>query len=120
MSARRVTPSRVVISASRSIFTVPSTASCPSLHRHSEMRGNRAPAVLCGQAVLVAVDLLIRGAFVHDGTGSPAYTADVAIHGGRIAAIGSAATAEPAAQGIDASGPAPAPRFIHPPSHPHF
>src|SRR3990172_3695432 len=112
MSARRVTPSRVVISASRSIFTVPSTASCPSLHRHSEMRGNRAPAVLCVQALLGAVALLIRGAFVHDGTGSPAYTADVAIHGGRIAAAGSAAGPQAAAGGEDGRGPPRSPRLL--------
>jgi len=33
-------------------------------------------------------DLLIRGATVHDGQGSPGRTADVAVRGGRIAAIG--------------------------------
>lgn len=34
------------------------------------------------------MDLVIRGARVADGTGGPAYTADVAVHEGRIAAIG--------------------------------
>ena len=33
-------------------------------------------------------DILIRGGRVVDGTGAPAYPADVAIEGGRIAAIG--------------------------------
>lgn len=34
------------------------------------------------------MDLVLRGARVADGTGGPAYTADVAVHEGRIAAIG--------------------------------
>ncbi|MFD8288936.1 amidohydrolase family protein [Streptomyces lavendulae] len=34
------------------------------------------------------MDLVIRGARVADGTGGPSYTADVAVHEGRIAAIG--------------------------------
>ena len=33
-------------------------------------------------------DILIRGGRVVDGTGSPAYPADVAVQGGRIAAMG--------------------------------
>lgn len=34
------------------------------------------------------MDLVIRGARVVDGTGGPSYTADVAVHEGRIAGIG--------------------------------
>ena len=33
-------------------------------------------------------DILIRGGSVADGTGRPAFAADVAVSGGRIAAVG--------------------------------
>ena len=33
-------------------------------------------------------DYIIRGANIIDGSGGPAYTADLAIDGGRIAAVG--------------------------------
>ena len=33
-------------------------------------------------------DILIRGGSVADGTGRPAFAADVALSGGRIAAVG--------------------------------
>ncbi len=36
----------------------------------------------------MAHDLVIRNGMVIDGTGSPAYEADVAVEGGKIAAIG--------------------------------
>ncbi|NEC93557.1 D-aminoacylase, partial [Streptomyces sp. SID12501] len=34
------------------------------------------------------MDLVIRGARVADGTGGPSYTADVAVHEGRVVDIG--------------------------------
>jgi len=61
-------------------------------------------------------DLVIKNGLVVDGTGLPAYTADVAVQDGRIARIGR--IDEAAARTIDASGKAVAPGFIDP--HTHF
>src|SRR5271163_1411938 len=55
-------------------------------------------------------DLVIRNGSVIDGTGAAAYPADVAIAGGRIAAIGR--VREPAKQTIDAEGHVVTPGFI--------
>ena len=55
-------------------------------------------------------DVLIRGGRVIDGTGAPARSADVAVAGGRIAAVG--ALEGEAARAIDASGLVVAPGFI--------
>jgi N-acyl-D-amino-acid deacylase len=56
-------------------------------------------------------DLLIRGAQIVDGTGSPRVAGDVAITGGRIAAIGSLPNAT-ASRVIEAGGLVVAPGFI--------
>ncbi|MFL6290616.1 MAG: amidohydrolase family protein [Thermoanaerobaculia bacterium] len=56
-------------------------------------------------------DLLIRGGTVIDGSGSPAFRADVAVRDGRIAKVGDLSGAE-AARVIDASGLVVAPGFI--------
>jgi N-acyl-D-amino-acid deacylase len=56
-------------------------------------------------------DLVIRNGRIIDGTGSPWYSGDIAIQGGRIAAIGEFAQAE-AKQTIDAKGMVVAPGFI--------
>lgn len=61
-------------------------------------------------------DLLIRGARVLDGTGTPWYYADVAIKGDRIAAVGKLANAS-ATRSIDARGYYLAPGFIDAHSH---
>ena len=61
-------------------------------------------------------DLLIRNATVVDGTRAPRYEADIAVSGGRIAAIGRM-DAERAELEIDASGRVAAPGFID--SHTH-
>ena len=47
-------------------------------------------------------DLVIRGGTIVDGSGGPAYTADVAVVGDRIASIGK--HTGPAADEIDARG----------------
>jgi N-acyl-D-amino-acid deacylase len=55
-------------------------------------------------------DLVIRGGLVVDGTGAPAFPADVAVAGDRIAAVGEAH--QGAVRAIDASGLVVAPGFI--------
>ncbi|MBI2723506.1 MAG: D-aminoacylase [Chloroflexi bacterium] len=61
-------------------------------------------------------DVLIRNGSVYDGTGAPPVTADVAVVGDRIAAVGTYADAR-AALDIDASGHAVSPGFINVLSH---
>ncbi len=56
-------------------------------------------------------DYLILNGQVIDGTGSPAYRADVGVANGRIAAIGELKTA-PAGTVIDAAGKYVTPGFI--------
>ena len=56
-------------------------------------------------------DILIRGGSVADGTGRPAFAADVAVSGRRIAAVGDLRGAS-AAQVWDASGKTVTPGFI--------
>src|SRR5579875_1079561 len=62
-------------------------------------------------------DLLIKGGTVVDGSGAPGFVGDVAIKGGRIAAVG-AAVEGAAAQVVSAAGKVVAPGFIDP--HTHF
>ena len=61
-------------------------------------------------------DLLVRNATVIDGTRAPRYAADIAIQGGRIAAMGNLG-AETAEVEIDASGKVAAPGFIDAHTH---
>jgi len=61
-------------------------------------------------------DLLIRNARVIDGTGAPWFRGDVAVQGGRVAAVGSL-TGVSARESIDAAGLALAPGFIDIHSH---
>jgi N-acyl-D-amino-acid deacylase len=63
------------------------------------------------QATVPQYDLLIRNGSVIDGTGAPAFHADVAVRDGRIAAIDGALDEE-AARVIDAGGLTVAPGFI--------
>jgi N-acyl-D-aspartate/D-glutamate deacylase len=58
-----------------------------------------------------AYDVLIRGGRIVDGTGNPWFAGDVAIKGGRIAAVGNLAAAT-ATRRIDAAGRIVAPGFI--------
>lgn len=74
-------------------------------------------AAICALAVVSAgsqqpqYDLVVTGGRVIDGTGAPARRADVAISGGRIAAIG-AISRDAARETIDATGLVVAPGFI--------
>ena len=61
-------------------------------------------------------DLIIRNGTIVDGSGLPAYTADLAVEGNRITRIGR--IAESAVREIDASGKVVSPGFIDP--HTHF
>jgi N-acyl-D-amino-acid deacylase len=56
-------------------------------------------------------DLIIRNGHIIDGTGSPWYSGDVAVSGGRVAAIGSLVNVQ-AKRSIDAHGLVVAPGFI--------
>src|SRR4029078_10480052 len=58
-----------------------------------------------------AYDVLIRGGRIVDGTGNPWHAGDVAIKGGRIAAVGNLPAAT-ATRVIDASGRIVSPGFI--------
>ncbi len=66
----------------------------------------------------VMLDHLIRRATVVDGTGGPAYTADIGIRGGRIAVVAEPGTVtEVAVTSEDASGLVLAPGFVDPHTH---
>jgi len=62
------------------------------------------------------LDTLIRNGSVVDGTGTPAFLADVAIRGDRIVAVGHLPNAA-AARVIDAAGKIVCPGFIDAHSH---
>ncbi|MGD9932508.1 MAG: amidohydrolase family protein [Dehalococcoidia bacterium] len=59
-------------------------------------------------------DLVFRNATVVDGSGGPRFTADVAVSGGRISAVGEA---PPAAREVDSSGLILSPGFVDTHSH---
>jgi N-acyl-D-aspartate/D-glutamate deacylase len=63
------------------------------------------------------LDLLVRGGTVVDGSGLPAYTADVGVRDGRVTAIGRLGDVS-AAQTIDADGCVVAPGFVD--IHTHY
>lgn len=67
--------------------------------------------VLAGVRPAVALDLVIKGGRVVDGTGGPELVADVGIAGGRITLV-APKIAEAAARSIDARGLVVAPGFI--------
>jgi N-acyl-D-aspartate/D-glutamate deacylase len=58
----------------------------------------------------MALDLIIRGGTVVDGSGRPRYSADIGVKDGRIAEIGKVTT--PAARTVDADGLIVSPGFI--------
>jgi N-acyl-D-aspartate/D-glutamate deacylase len=62
------------------------------------------------------VDVILAGGQVVDGSGAPAYRADVGVEDGRIVAIGDLSAA-PAALRLDAGGGVVAPGFIDPHTH---
>ena len=59
-----------------------------------------------------AADVLIQNAHVYDGTGKPAFTADVRVHAGRITAVGPHLHPVPGETVRDAHGLSVAPGFI--------
>lgn len=62
-------------------------------------------------------DLIIRNGRVIDGAGNPPFRADVAVQGGKIAAVGLLPPETPAAQELDAAGHYVTPGFIDAHSH---
>ena len=69
------------------------------------------------QAPSRALDVLITGAMVYDGSGVPGRTADVGMRGDRIVFVGRAPAGVTATQRIDAKGLIVAPGFIDPHTH---
>jgi N-acyl-D-amino-acid deacylase len=63
----------------------------------------------------MAYDLLIKNGTIIDGTGAPRFKGDVAVQGGRIAALGK--VQGPAAGTIDAAGKVVSPGFVDPHTH---
>ena len=64
---------------------------------------------------MAAIDFVIKGAVVYDGTGAPGRLADVAVSGEKIAALGEIGESDGVV--IDATGLAVAPGFIDPHTH---
>ena len=74
--------------------------------------------LLCAATVHASAqefDLLIRGGRVADGSGNPAIFADVAVTGGRIAAIGR--VSGPAKRVVEVAGHVVAPGFVDTHTH---
>src|SRR5262245_6057033 len=69
-------------------------------------------AVWAQPAAPGAYDVIIRGGRIVDGTGNPWFAADVAIKGGRIAAVSNGLGNATASRVIDAAGLVVAPGFI--------
>ena len=61
------------------------------------------------------MDLVIRNGLIHDGTGAPAFEADVAVRNGKIAAVGPGLPR--GTEEIDARGKIVTPGFVDPHSH---
>src|SRR3984893_5984644 len=84
--------------------------------------GDTMKSVLCCLAALLSAaglaaqpesyDLVIRNGRIVDGTGSPWSSGDVAIRGGRIAAMGHLGAEVSAKRTIDAAGKVVAPGFV--------
>ena len=68
--------------------------------------------VAAGLALAQPYDLVIRNGHIIDGTGSPWYSGDIAIQGGRVAAIGQLRRHAETKADIDAHGLVVAPGFI--------
>lgn len=76
------------------------------------------PAAAGAQTESSPHDILVRGGTIVDGTGAPGFVADLAISGGRIAAIGEDLGA--ARDTVDATGSVVAPGFIDMLGHSEF
>ncbi|MDH4345223.1 MAG: D-aminoacylase [Thermoleophilia bacterium] len=68
----------------------------------------------------MGLDVLIRGGWIADGTGSPPFLGDVAVVDGRIEEVGRLAPEATAARVIDAAGKIVCPGFVDPHSHSDF
>ena len=68
---------------------------------------------------MTRLDVLVRGGWVADGTGSPPFLGDVAVAGGKVVEVGRLGDAS-ASLVIDATGKVVAPGFVDPHSHSDF
>ncbi|NIM60773.1 MAG: amidohydrolase family protein, partial [Acidobacteria bacterium] len=82
--------------------------------RRAAVPGLLVVALGCGPSQ--TVDILLRGALVHDGTGADPRIADIAVDDGTIVAIGAVAHLA-AREELDAAGRAIAPGFVDIHSH---
>lgn len=99
-------------------MTFPLSCSLRSFHSRGVLfLAGLASALTLAAAEPKAYDLVIRGARVLDGTGTPWYAADVAVADGRIAAVGQIPGDAATKRTIDATGLYLAPGFIDPHSH---
>ena len=80
------------------------------------MLADKKNGILRNAAMEKAYDLVIRGGTVVDGSGAPAFAADVAVRDGRIAAVGQVSGA--GAEEIDARGQVVTPGFVD--IHTHY
>lgn len=74
--------------------------------------GKQDPDSAAQGATAQSYDLIIRGGMVYDGTGGPAYAADIGVQDDRVAFVGDLSGAS-AAEEVDAEGRAVAPGFIN-------
>ncbi len=81
------------------------------MFRRTAIAASLVVCCLCRTAAAQQYDLVIRNGHIIDGTGSPWYSADVAIQNGRVVKIGTIDPAS-AAKTIDAHGLTVAPGFI--------
>ncbi|HEY8551886.1 MAG TPA: amidohydrolase family protein [Thermaerobacter sp.] len=119
-------PSPAAGQAGSSSAEAPGDPVAPAGPRHAAEAGRRPPAPSPASAfppdepapghAAPAFDLLIRGGLVVDGTGRPAYRADVAVRGDRIVAVGRLVGGR-ARRVLDATGRVVAPGFINAHSH---
>src|SRR5581483_6582718 len=106
-------PRRRILAPGRQPAQAPAARRCPrdAVRWAHRKQAHRSPAKSTEEKDrAMEYDLLVRGGLVLDGSGQPAYRADVGVRDGSIVALG--ALGGSAARTIDATGLAVAPGFI--------